>query len=67
VTVGTLEDLTHVRVYSIHEDWIGHEHDSTAGGVDDITFPGIEELLVEFWASPDEYWEAVGSDPSRPY
>ena len=34
---------------------------------DDVTFPGMEELLVDFWASADEYWEAVGGDPPRPY
>jgi len=27
----------------------------------------MEELLVDFWASADEYWEAVGGDPPRPY
>jgi len=27
----------------------------------------MEELLVDFWASADEYWEAVGGDPLRPY
>lgn len=23
--------------------------------------------FVDFWASADEYWEAVGGDPPRPY
>jgi len=27
----------------------------------------MEELLVEFWASADEYWDAAGGDPPRPY
>ncbi|MFT4881816.1 MAG: hypothetical protein ACI9HI_001832, partial [Salinirussus sp.] len=26
-----------------------------------------EERLVEFWASADEYWAAVGGDPPRPH
>jgi len=27
----------------------------------------MEELLVEFWASADEYWDAVDGDPPRPH
>ena len=32
-----------------------------------VEFPGMEERLVEFWASADEYWNAVDGDPPRPY
>ncbi len=63
--LGTLEDLTLVRFDNAHEDTKGHEHHTAAGTVDDVTFPGMEELLVDFWASADEYWETV--DPPRPY
>jgi len=27
----------------------------------------VEAGLVEFWASADEYWDAVGGDPPRPH
>jgi len=27
----------------------------------------MEELIVEFWASADEYWETIGGTPPRPY
>jgi len=50
-----------------HEDTKGHEHHTAAGDRDDIEFPGMEDRLVEFWASADEYWEAVGGDPPRPH
>jgi hypothetical protein len=65
--LGTLEDLTLVRFDNAHEDTKGHEHHTAAGNVNDVTFPGMEELLVDFWASADEYWEAIGGDPPRPY
>jgi hypothetical protein len=65
--LGTLEDLTLVRFDNAHEDTKGHEHHTAAGDIDDVTFPGMEELLVEFWAGADEYWEAIGGDPPRPY
>jgi len=35
--------------------------------VDGVEFPGMEDRLVEFWASTDEYWDAVGGDPPRPH
>jgi hypothetical protein len=65
--LGTLEDLTLVRYDSAHEDTKGHKRHTAAGDADDVDFPGMEELLVEFWASADEYWDAVGGDPPRPY
>lgn len=66
--LGTLEDLTLVRYDNAHEDTKGHELHTAAGDVDtDAEFPGMEERLVEFWASADEYWDAVGGDPPRPY
>ena len=36
-------------------------------GTNDIEFQGMEDRLVEFWTSADEYWEAVGGDPPRPH
>ena len=67
--LGTLEDLTLVRYDNAHEDTKGHELHTAAGDADDIDveFPGMEERLVEFWASADEYWDAAGGDPPRPY
>jgi hypothetical protein len=59
--LGTIEDLTLVRYDNAHEDH------TAAGDVDDIAFPGMEERLVEFWASADEYWDAVDAGPDRPY
>jgi hypothetical protein len=35
--------------------------------VDDVAFPGMAEPLLEFWASADEYWDAVDGGPDRPY
>ncbi|MFB6151231.1 MAG: DUF6516 family protein [Haloarculaceae archaeon] len=64
--LGTLEDLTPVRYDNAHEDTKGHER-HTAAGTTDVEFPGMEALVVEFWASADEYWDAVGGDPPRPY
>jgi len=63
--LGTLGDLTLVRYDSSHEDVKGHEHHTAAGDLDGIEFPGIEDRLVEFWASADEYWDAVGGEPPR--
>ncbi len=65
--LGTLEDLTLVRYDNAHEDMKGHELHTAAGDGDDVKFPGMEERLVEFWASADEYWDAAGGDPPRPY
>ncbi|SEP31647.1 hypothetical protein SAMN04487948_14614 [Halogranum amylolyticum] len=64
--LGTLEDLTLIRYDNAHEDTKGHEH-HTAAGDTDVEFPGMEELLVEFWASADEYWDAIGGSPPRSY
>jgi hypothetical protein len=25
-----------------------------------MSLPGMAELIVEFWASADEYWETIG-------
>ncbi len=63
----TLDGLTLVRYDNSHEDTKGNEHHTTAGDRDDIKLPGIEDRLVEFWASADEYWEAVGRDPPCPH
>jgi len=65
--LGTLDDLTLVRYDNSHEDTKGHEHHTAAGDLDDVEFPGMEDRLVEFWASADEYWDAVGGDPPRPH
>lgn len=65
--LGTLDDLTLVRYDNAHEDTKGHELHTASGDVNDVDFPGMEERLLEFWASADEYWDAVGSDPPRPY
>lgn len=65
--LGTLADLTLVRYDNAHEDTKGHELHTAGGAIDDIEFPGMEERLVEFWTSADEYWVAVGGDPPRPY
>ena len=64
---GTLEDLTLVRYDNAHEDTKGHELHTAVGDAGDVELPGMEELLVEFWASGDEHWDAVGGDPPRPY
>ena len=64
--LGTLEDLTLLRYDNSHEDTKGHELHTAAGDVD-AEFPGMEAVLAEFWASADEYWDAVGGDPPRPY
>jgi hypothetical protein len=63
----TLGDGTIRRYDNSHEDTKGHEHHTAAGDLDDIEFPGMEDRLVEFWASADEYWDAVGGDPPRPH
>ena len=67
LNLGTLEDLTLVRYDNVHEDIKGHEHHTAAGDVDDVAFPGMAERLLEFWASADEYWDAVNGGPERPY
>jgi hypothetical protein len=64
--LGTLEGLTLLRYDNSHEDTKGHEFHTAAGDVD-VEFPGTEAVLAEFWASADEYWDAVGGDPPRPY
>lgn len=65
--LGTLEDLTLVRYDNSHEDTKGHERHGAAGDDGEVDFPGMEERLVEFWASADEYWDAVDGGPPRPY
>lgn len=65
--LGTLGDLTLLRYDNAHEDTKGHERHTAAGDTDDVDFPGMEALLVEFWTNADEYWDAVGGDPPRPY
>lgn len=65
--LGTLEDLTLLRYDNAHEGTKGHERHTAAGDTDDIEFPGMEVRLLEFWASADEYWDATGGDPPRPY
>jgi len=65
--LGTLEDLTLIRYDNSHEDTKGHERHTAAGDTDDIDFPGMEERLVAFWASADEYWHGSDGDgPTRP-
>jgi hypothetical protein len=63
--LGTLDDLTLVRYDNAHEATKGHER-HTAAGDTDVDFPGMEELLVAFWASADEYWAAVDGALPRP-
>jgi hypothetical protein len=65
--LGSLEDLTLIRFDNAHEDTKGHERHTAAGDQDAADFPGMEELLVEFWANADEYWDAVDGGPARPY
>ena len=65
--LGTLEGLTLVRYDNAHEDTKGHEEHTAIGDDEHVEFPGMEERLVEFWASADEYWDAVTGDPPRPY
>ena len=64
--LGTLQDLTLIRYDNAHEDTKGHELHTAAGDAD-VEFPGMEELIVEFWASADEYWDTIGGNPPRPY
>ncbi len=52
--LGTLQDLTLIRYDNAHEGTKGHELHTAAGDAD-VEFPGMEELVVEFWASADEY------------
>ena len=61
-----MADLTLLRYDNSHEDTKGHEPHTAAGDVD-AEFPGMEAVLAEFWASADEYWDAVGGDPPRPF
>jgi hypothetical protein len=65
--LGTLEDLQLVRFDNAHEDTKGHERHLVGGDETHAEFPGMEALLVEFWASADEYWDAVDGTPPRPY
>lgn len=65
--LGTLEDLTLVRFDNSHEDTKGHERHTAVGDRDAAQFPGMVELLIEFWATADEYWDAVDGTPDRPY
>ena len=65
--LGTIEDLTLVLYTNANEDTKGHEFHTAAGDTDDVDFPEMEERLLEFWASADEYWEAIDGDPVRPY
>jgi hypothetical protein len=64
--LGTLDDLTLIRYDNAHEDTKGHELHTAAGGRD-VEFPGMEALIVEFWANADEYWNATAGDPPRPH
>ena len=43
-----LKDLTLVRYDNAHEETKGHERHTATGDTDDIKFPGMEALLVEF-------------------
>ena len=61
------DDLTLVRYGSSHEDTKGHEHHTAADDLDGVEFPGMEDWLVEFWTSADEYWDAVGGEPPWPH
>jgi hypothetical protein len=65
--LGILEDLALIRYDNAHEDTKGHEFHTAASDADDVDYPGMEERLLEFWASADEYWEAIDGDPPRPY
>lgn len=66
--LGTLDDLTLVRYDNSHEDTKGHELHTAAGDTHDVDFPGMEDRLLEFWATADEYWHATsGNGPERPY
>lgn len=64
--LGTLGDLTLVRYDNAHEDTKGHER-HTGDDETSVDFPGMEALIVEFWASADEYWDATDGTPPRPY
>jgi len=64
--LGTLQDLTLIRYDNAHEDTKGHER-HTGGDKASVGFPGMEPLIVEFWANADEYWEATDGTPPRPY
>jgi hypothetical protein len=65
--LGTLEDLTLIRYDNAHEVTKGHEQHTAVTDENDVAFPGAEPLLVEFWASADEYWDAVDGTPPRPH
>ena len=65
-TDSTWAPLTLLRYDNSHEDTKGHEFHTAAGNAD-VEFPGTEAVLAEFWASAEEYWDAVGGDPPRPY
>lgn len=61
--LGTVQDLTLIRYDNAHEDTKGHELHTAAGDAD-AEFPGMEELIVEFWAQADEYWDRWQPSPS---
>jgi hypothetical protein len=65
--LGPLDDLTLVRYDNSHKDTKSHEHHTAAGDRNDAGFLGMKARIVKFWASADEYWEAVSGDPPRPH
>lgn len=64
--LGTVQDLTLLRYDNAHEATKGHER-HTGDDETDVEFPGMEALIVDFWASSDEYWDATDGSPPRPY
>ena len=65
--IGTLDDMTLLRYDNAHEATKGHEK-HTPVDTTTIEFPGLEPLLVEFYATADVYWgEADANGPDRPY
>lgn len=65
--LGTVDGLTLLRYDTAHELTKGHERHTAIGDEHDRDFPGMETLLVSFWASADEYWEIEDETPPRPY
>lgn len=65
--IGTLDGTTLLRYDNAHEATRGHDR-HTPTDETTIDFPGLEPLLVRFYATADVYWgEADADGPDRPY
>lgn len=65
--LGTVDGLTLLRYDNAHEPTKGHERHTAVDDDHRRDFPGMEAVLVSFWAAADEYWEVEENSPPRPY